>query len=211
MDGAKRRRDGTLPNNSSKRRRVTRSSADDAHVSRAGWNVRFNDVWTALLKQGWTSKRPRGRSLDPRYQYIRTGGNQNGEDGKDFFLGEAAVLDHVMGGAGVDVNDGVNSVPVEGTAVGADENLSGGRAGPTGDGIVDSGVVNGEGGVGDTAHGDRAGTVRGRPDTVLVGRIEAVCGGEDVSGSSAIAASVGGHNKAGEGERGYRYDLTVRR
>ncbi|KAF1789290.1 hypothetical protein GQ600_20041 [Phytophthora cactorum] len=33
----------------------------------------FKDVWGALVKAGWTSKRPSSKCLDSRYKYIRPG------------------------------------------------------------------------------------------------------------------------------------------
>ncbi|GMF55262.1 unnamed protein product [Phytophthora fragariaefolia] len=54
----------------------------------------FNHIWKALRRAGWTSKPPPARSLDMRYRYIRVGGNTNGIEGQDYFLGERAVVDH---------------------------------------------------------------------------------------------------------------------
>ncbi|KAG1713309.1 hypothetical protein DVH05_001029 [Phytophthora capsici] len=90
----------TQPSNPRKRRRLTRSSAGGVGAEQAVWDVRFKDVWAALVKQGWKSKRPRGRSLDSRYKYLPPGGHHNGEEGRDFFLGEDAVLEHILGGVG---------------------------------------------------------------------------------------------------------------
>eukprot|EP00644_Phytophthora_capsici_P005194 jgi/Phyca11/96660/e_gw1.1.1415.1 len=86
----------TQPSNPRKRRRLTRSSAGGVGAEQAVWDVRFKDVWAAVVKQGWKSKRPRGRSLDSRYKYLPPGGHHNGEEGRGFFLGEDAVLEHIL-------------------------------------------------------------------------------------------------------------------
>ncbi|OWZ05266.1 hypothetical protein PHMEG_00022676 [Phytophthora megakarya] len=77
------------PRQLSKRRRLTAADTSTA------WGVRFRDVWAALLTDGWTSKRPNGRSLDSRYQYVVPNGRHNGEEGIDFFLGEDALMQHL--------------------------------------------------------------------------------------------------------------------
>ncbi|KAG1682075.1 hypothetical protein DVH05_028418 [Phytophthora capsici] len=90
----------TQPSKLRKRRRLTRSSAGGVGAEQAVRDVRFTDVWAALVKQGWTSKWPRGRSLDSRYKYLPPGGHHDGEEGRDFFLREHVVLEHILGDVG---------------------------------------------------------------------------------------------------------------
>lgn len=52
----------------------------------------FKSVWRELSKAGWKSKKPSARSLDGRYRYVRPGGDPNGAEGLDYFVGEEAVL-----------------------------------------------------------------------------------------------------------------------
>ncbi|EGZ05229.1 hypothetical protein PHYSODRAFT_534459, partial [Phytophthora sojae] len=54
----------------------------------------FGSVWRVLSAAGWSSKRPTGRSLSDLYRYIRPGGDSNGTEGIDYFLGERALLEH---------------------------------------------------------------------------------------------------------------------
>ncbi|KAG2879636.1 hypothetical protein PC114_g22467 [Phytophthora cactorum] len=68
--GQKRKRDE--PPGTRKRRRV-RSSVERASAETArslGGVAAFKDVWGALVKAGWTSKRPSSKCLDSRYKYI---------------------------------------------------------------------------------------------------------------------------------------------
>ncbi|KAF1794485.1 hypothetical protein GQ600_27955 [Phytophthora cactorum] len=60
-----------------------------------GARKRRRDVWGALVKAGWTSKRPSSKCLDSRYKYIRPGGRRDGEEGADYLLGELAVLRYI--------------------------------------------------------------------------------------------------------------------
>ncbi|KAG1709398.1 hypothetical protein DVH05_020054 [Phytophthora capsici] len=56
--------------------------------------VDFRVIWKSLRRTGWTSKPPSTRSLDNLYRYVRPGGDPNGTDGQDYFLGEKALVDH---------------------------------------------------------------------------------------------------------------------
>ncbi|KAG1696252.1 hypothetical protein DVH05_018798 [Phytophthora capsici] len=56
--------------------------------------VDFRVIWKSLRRTGWTSKPPSTRGLDNRYRYVRPGGDPNGTDGQDYFLGEKALVDH---------------------------------------------------------------------------------------------------------------------
>ncbi|KAG3110415.1 hypothetical protein PI125_g10020 [Phytophthora idaei] len=93
--GQKRKRDE--PPGARKRRRV-RSSVERASAETArslGGVAAFKDVWGALVKASWTSKRPSSKCLDSRYKYIRPGGRHDGEEGADYLLGELAVLRYI--------------------------------------------------------------------------------------------------------------------
>ncbi|ETP29518.1 hypothetical protein F442_21335 [Phytophthora nicotianae P10297] len=82
------------PSGARKRRRG-RSSVDGANEVTAtslGGVTAFKDVWAALTKAGWTSKKPTAKSLDTCFKYILPGRRHNGEEGVDFLLGELAVL-----------------------------------------------------------------------------------------------------------------------
>ncbi|GMF44928.1 unnamed protein product [Phytophthora fragariaefolia] len=54
----------------------------------------FSYVWRVVSGAGWSSKRPTGRSLSDLFQYIPPGGDSNGTEGIDYFLGEQALLEH---------------------------------------------------------------------------------------------------------------------
>ncbi|KAG3060941.1 hypothetical protein PI125_g24808 [Phytophthora idaei] len=72
---------------------VERASAETARS--LGGVAAFKDVWGALVKAGWTSKRPSSKCLDSGYKYIRPGGRHDGEEGTDYLLGELAVLRYI--------------------------------------------------------------------------------------------------------------------
>lgn len=54
--------------------------------------MNFKDVWKVLRRVGWSYKPSSSRSLDLRYRYVRPGGNPNGINGQDYFLGEEALV-----------------------------------------------------------------------------------------------------------------------
>ncbi|KAE8880916.1 hypothetical protein PF003_g34831 [Phytophthora fragariae] len=76
------------------RRRVSSRYPMETASSLGGVAV-FKDVWGALVKAGWTSKRPSSKCLDTRYKYIRPGGRHDGAEGVDYLLGELAVLRYI--------------------------------------------------------------------------------------------------------------------
>ncbi|KAG3001702.1 hypothetical protein PC121_g18487 [Phytophthora cactorum] len=76
------------------RRRQRRVPRTDSEASNLGGVVAFNDAWAWLRSAGWYSKPPARRSLDPRFRYIRPGCDLDGQDGVDFLLGEASVLQY---------------------------------------------------------------------------------------------------------------------
>ncbi|KAF1773714.1 hypothetical protein GQ600_13010 [Phytophthora cactorum] len=79
----KRKRDE--PPGARKRRRV-RSSVERAYAETArslGGVAAFKDVWGALVKAGWTSKRPSSNCLD------------SATKGAGYLLGELAVLRYI--------------------------------------------------------------------------------------------------------------------
>ncbi|KAE8957182.1 hypothetical protein PR001_g31468, partial [Phytophthora rubi] len=80
--------------NGPEKRRRRRQPGSAPAASGLGGVVAFNDVWAWLRNAGWSSKPPPRRSLDPRYRYIRPGGDANGQEGVDFLLGESAVLQY---------------------------------------------------------------------------------------------------------------------
>ncbi|KAG3131117.1 hypothetical protein PI126_g20203 [Phytophthora idaei] len=73
------------------RRRQRRT---DSEASNLGGVVAFNDAWVWLRSAGWYSKPPPRRSLDLRFRYIRPGCDPDGQEGVDFLLGEASVLQY---------------------------------------------------------------------------------------------------------------------
>ncbi|KAG3120802.1 hypothetical protein PI125_g820 [Phytophthora idaei] len=92
----KRKSDDQSPSDGRRPHHRVRSDEPTAETaSSLGGAALFKDVWGALVKAGWTSKRPSSRSLDSRYKYIRPGGRHDGEEGTNFLLGELAVLTYV--------------------------------------------------------------------------------------------------------------------
>ncbi|KAI9989986.1 hypothetical protein PInf_020292 [Phytophthora infestans] len=68
-----------------RKRRCGSASVDGAHektTTRLGGVAALKDVWVALTKAGWTSKKPTAKSLDTHYKYILPGRRHDGEDGK---------------------------------------------------------------------------------------------------------------------------------
>ncbi|KAG3187661.1 hypothetical protein PC128_g12531 [Phytophthora cactorum] len=56
----------------------------------------FKAVWRELREEGWTSKPPPRNALDLLYRYIRPGSSLKGQEGRDFFIGEQALLDFYL-------------------------------------------------------------------------------------------------------------------
>ncbi|OWY91343.1 hypothetical protein PHMEG_00040113 [Phytophthora megakarya] len=54
----------------------------------------FSGVWCILRSAGWISKLPQRSSLSDIYRYVPPGGNIEGLEGTDFFLGERSLLEH---------------------------------------------------------------------------------------------------------------------
>ncbi|KAI9988693.1 hypothetical protein PInf_022151 [Phytophthora infestans] len=82
------------PSGARKRRRG-RASVDGAREKTAtslGGVAAFKDMWAALTKAGWTSKKPTAKSLDTHFKYILPGRRHDGEDGVDYLLGGLAAL-----------------------------------------------------------------------------------------------------------------------
>ncbi|KAE9080027.1 hypothetical protein PF006_g27393 [Phytophthora fragariae] len=102
-----------------KRRRVSSRYPMETASSLGGVAV-FKDVWGALVKAGWTSKRPSSKCLDTRYKYIRPGGRHDGAEGVDYLLGELAVLRYIE-----DLR--VSEVSVEDAAPGTSQEVGTGR------------------------------------------------------------------------------------
>ncbi|KAG2999382.1 hypothetical protein PC119_g17233 [Phytophthora cactorum] len=119
--GQKRKRDE--PPGTRKRRRV-RSSVERASAETArslGGVAAFKDVWGALVKAGWTSKRPSSKCLDSRYKTSSSADgvsgsvdqaadvepNEKGDRDEEAarVSGAAGIVGH-GGGAGVDVGAG---------------------------------------------------------------------------------------------------------
>ncbi|KAE8952711.1 hypothetical protein PR001_g33174, partial [Phytophthora rubi] len=98
-----------------KRRRVSSRYPMETASSLGGVAV-FKDVWGALVKAGWTSKRPSSKCLDTRYKYIPPGGRHDGAEGVDYLLGELAVLRYIE-----DLR--VSEVPAEDAAPGASQEV----------------------------------------------------------------------------------------
>ncbi|EGZ13790.1 hypothetical protein PHYSODRAFT_416303, partial [Phytophthora sojae] len=51
-------------------------------------------IWRELKASGWTHKLPPASSIETRWKFIPPGGSAAGTEGKDYFLGENAVLAH---------------------------------------------------------------------------------------------------------------------
>ncbi|KAE8962756.1 hypothetical protein PR001_g29607, partial [Phytophthora rubi] len=98
-----------------KRRRVSSRYPMETASSLGGVAV-FKDVWGALVKAGWTSKRQSSKCLDTRYKYIRPGGRHDGAEGVDYLLGELAVLRYIE-----DLR--VSEVPAEDAAPGTSQEV----------------------------------------------------------------------------------------
>ncbi|GMF47657.1 unnamed protein product [Phytophthora fragariaefolia] len=93
--GLKRKLD--VPTIARKRRRVLSGDGGTpaTTASTLGGVAVIKEVWRALVKEGWTSKRPSTKTLDSRYKYILPGGKYDGVEGSDFLLGELAILEYV--------------------------------------------------------------------------------------------------------------------
>ncbi|KAF4134717.1 hypothetical protein GN958_ATG15973 [Phytophthora infestans] len=94
MAGRRKRSLESAPVDSSKRTRPRRGSAacGAEGTTRFDNSMFFKAVWKELREEGWTSKQPPRNALDSFYRYIRPGSDLKGKEGKDFFVGEEALL-----------------------------------------------------------------------------------------------------------------------
>ncbi|KAF4143477.1 hypothetical protein GN958_ATG07210 [Phytophthora infestans] len=94
MAGRRKRSLDSAPVDSSKRTRPRRGSAacEAEGTTRFDNSMFFKVVWKELGEERWTSKRPPRNALDSFYRYIRPGSDLKGKGGKDFFVGEEALL-----------------------------------------------------------------------------------------------------------------------
>ncbi|KAF1773775.1 hypothetical protein GQ600_14773 [Phytophthora cactorum] len=65
-----------------------------------GGTYMWRSVWSELKAGGWAYKLPPASSLETRWKFVPPGGNPNGIEGKDYFLGEEHVLVHYVSSAG---------------------------------------------------------------------------------------------------------------
>ncbi|KAG4038477.1 hypothetical protein PC123_g25959 [Phytophthora cactorum] len=77
-----------------RQRRQPACPIDAGPVSSSGNRLDFREAWSDLRAAGWFAKPPPRRSLDERYRYVCPGGNPDGEEGEDYFLGKHNLLLH---------------------------------------------------------------------------------------------------------------------
>ncbi|RAW25410.1 hypothetical protein PC110_g18179 [Phytophthora cactorum] len=88
-----------------KRRCRTRAQDVDTASPRRDTKVDFKGIWRIRRRNGWSTKRPTFRSLDPRYRYIPPAGSADRQEGRDYFWGEDAVVNYFRSKEGVDTEE----------------------------------------------------------------------------------------------------------